>query len=77
MVWLQGTNSLFQVQPAKPTATAANGGKCDRGVASTPHVVMQVGLGDGSVRNLAASIDAATWAAALTPAGGETLGSNW
>jgi prepilin-type N-terminal cleavage/methylation domain-containing protein len=77
MVWLQGTNSLFQVQPAKPTATAANGGKCDRGVASTPHIVMQVGLGDGSVRNLAASIDAITWAAALTPAGGETLGSNW
>jgi prepilin-type N-terminal cleavage/methylation domain-containing protein len=77
VAWLQGTNSKFQVQPARPTATSANGGKCDRRLASTPHTVMMVALGDGSVRALSASLDPATWAAALTPAGGEVLGSNW
>jgi len=38
---------------------------------------MNVGIGDGSVRFLAQGISANTWAAALTPDGGEVLGSNW
>ena len=38
---------------------------------------MQVALGDGSVRSLRASISPATWAAALTPSGGETLANDW
>jgi prepilin-type N-terminal cleavage/methylation domain-containing protein len=75
--WLQGVNSKFQVQPVKPTATAANGGLCDRRLASTPHNVMSVALADGSVRSLSSGISPATWAAALTPAGGETLASDW
>jgi prepilin-type N-terminal cleavage/methylation domain-containing protein len=75
--WLRGTNSKFQVQPRNPTANAANGGQCDRRLASTPHPVMQVALGDGSVRNLSRAISPVTWAAALTPAGGETLGNDW
>ena len=38
---------------------------------------MQVAVADGSVRNITASITAFTWLAALTPAGGEVLGSDW
>jgi prepilin-type N-terminal cleavage/methylation domain-containing protein len=75
--WLQGLNSKFQVQPNNPTAVAANGGQCDRRLASTPHNVMNVGMADGSVRSVSGSISPATWFAALTPAGGETLGSDW
>src|SRR5262245_29982573 len=77
VVWLRGAASKFQVQPDNPTATAANGGRCDRRLASTPHTVMQVALGDGSVRALSATINPATWAAALTPAGGEVLDNEW
>jgi prepilin-type N-terminal cleavage/methylation domain-containing protein len=75
--WQQGLNSKFQVQPALPELRSSQGGKCDRRLASTPHNVMQVGLGDGSVRGVSPSITAATWAAALTPAGGETNGPDW
>jgi prepilin-type N-terminal cleavage/methylation domain-containing protein len=77
VAWLQGTASKFQVQPLRPTANAAGGGKCDRRLASTSHEVMQVGLGDGSVRNLSSTISSVTWAAALTPAGSELLGNDW
>jgi len=35
---------------------------------------MLVGLADGSVRILNASLDDAVWWAAVTPAGGEVLG---
>jgi prepilin-type N-terminal cleavage/methylation domain-containing protein len=75
--WLQGLNSKFQVQPKSPLSTAANGGQCDRRLASTPHNSMNVGLADGSVRSVSPSISPATWFAALTPAGGEVLASDW
>jgi prepilin-type N-terminal cleavage/methylation domain-containing protein len=75
--WLQGTSSRFQVQPAHPTQRASAGGMCDRRLASTPHVNMNVCLGDGSVRAVSAGISPITWAHALTPAGGEVLGSDW
>jgi prepilin-type N-terminal cleavage/methylation domain-containing protein len=75
--WFQGTASLFQVQPANFTKSFANGGQCDRRLASTPHQVMNAGLADGSVRSVSHGISATTWAAALTPAGGEVLGSDW
>jgi hypothetical protein len=58
-------------------ARFAAGGQCDRRLASTPHNVMQVALADGSVRTLSASITPQTWAAALTPAGGEVLANDW
>ena len=48
-----------------------------RRLASTAHPAIQVGLGDGSVRTLSSGVSPATWAAALTPAGGETLGNDW
>jgi len=39
--------------------------------------VLLVSLGDGSVRGVSSGISVATWWSAITPAGGETLGSNW
>jgi prepilin-type N-terminal cleavage/methylation domain-containing protein len=63
-------NYPFQVRP--PTSN------CD---ANVPQGLssggLQVLLGDGSVRLLDPSMTKATWNAALTPAGGETLGSDW
>jgi prepilin-type N-terminal cleavage/methylation domain-containing protein/prepilin-type processing-associated H-X9-DG protein len=38
---------------------------------------MNVGLADGSVRNLNTGISGTTWWAACTPAGGDLLGSDW
>jgi prepilin-type N-terminal cleavage/methylation domain-containing protein len=38
---------------------------------------IQVGMGDGSVRLVSSSISQATWQAALTPSGGDILGSDW
>jgi prepilin-type N-terminal cleavage/methylation domain-containing protein len=77
VAWLQGINSKFQVQPANPLNTAAQGGRCDRRLASTSHAVMQVALVDGSVRVLSGEISAVTWAAVLTPSGGENLAPDW
>jgi prepilin-type N-terminal cleavage/methylation domain-containing protein/prepilin-type processing-associated H-X9-DG protein len=73
--WYTGVQSKFLVQPRDATIRQ---GHCDRGVASTYHTGgMNVGLGDGSVRFVATNMDANTWWAALTPSGGEVLGSNW
>jgi hypothetical protein len=77
VAWLQGRASLFQVQPLNPGLKGSQGGQCDRRLASTPHASMNAALGDGSVRNVSASITGATWFAALTPAGGEVLGPDW
>jgi len=77
LAWLQGVNSKFQVKPANPWNSAAEGGQCDRRLASTPHNLMQVGLADGSVRGIAPNISAVTWARALTPADGLVLGADW
>jgi hypothetical protein len=38
---------------------------------------MLVALADGSVRTLAPSMSEYTYWAAVTPAGGETLGTDW
>jgi prepilin-type N-terminal cleavage/methylation domain-containing protein/prepilin-type processing-associated H-X9-DG protein len=47
-------------------------------VATSPHTNgINVGLGDGSVRFVAQSINANTWWHALTPDGGEVLGPDW
>jgi prepilin-type N-terminal cleavage/methylation domain-containing protein len=60
----------FQTRP-KPN-------QCDPRIAQSPHRGgMIVGLGDGSVRTISASISARTYWAAVTPAGGEVLGSDW
>ena len=63
-----------QIQPQ-----IVNGvGVCNGGVASSPHTgAINVALGDGSVRSVTGSISTATWWFALTPNGGEVLGSDW
>jgi len=46
--------------------------------AVSPHTGgLNVGMGDGSVRHLTTAVSATTWMAAVTPQGGETLGSDW
>ncbi len=59
----------FQVKPA----TAA----CNFTATVSPHDVMQVGLGDGSVRTVSASISVLTWWQACNPKDGAVLGSDW
>ena len=74
-VWTTGAASKFLVQP-RPFA--ANPGPCDKRLASSPHTGgMNVGLGDGSVRFLSAGMSGTTWWDACTPAGGETMPSDW
>jgi prepilin-type N-terminal cleavage/methylation domain-containing protein len=67
-----GPRSKFQVQPMPFE------GNCDPTRASTPHSGgIQVGLADGSVRTLSGAMTGTTWWAAVTPSGGEELGSDW
>jgi prepilin-type N-terminal cleavage/methylation domain-containing protein len=64
--------ALFQVQPTPFI------GNCDWTRAATGHTGgIQVGLADGSVRNIAQGISYATWWYAFTPAGGEPTPSDW
>lgn len=63
--------SMFQVQPQPFT-------KCDPGRAQSGHTGgMNVALGDGSVRFVAANISASTWASACDPRDGNALGTDW
>jgi prepilin-type N-terminal cleavage/methylation domain-containing protein len=67
-----GPGSRFQVQPTPFQ------GNCDPTRAATAHSAgMLVCLADSGVRTLAPSMSGATWWAAVTPAGGEVLGSDW
>ena len=51
---------------------------CYPAMAQTPHSSgMLVALGDGSVRQISPNISPATFWAAVTPAAGDTLGSDW
>jgi prepilin-type N-terminal cleavage/methylation domain-containing protein len=64
--------SIIQVRPA------GNPAQCNGGLASSPHTAgINACLGDGSVRFVSQGISSTTWWYALTPAGGETLGSEW
>jgi prepilin-type N-terminal cleavage/methylation domain-containing protein/prepilin-type processing-associated H-X9-DG protein len=67
-----GFNSLFQVAPSPFTSN------CDPLRAATPHAnTCPVGMCDGSVRGVTSGISAQTWWYAMTPTGGEVLGSDW
>ena len=71
-----GNVASFKVPQASPSLGTT--GTCDPLTANSGHSgVVLVGLGDGSVRGVSPSITLRTWNAALTPAGGEVLGSNW
>jgi prepilin-type N-terminal cleavage/methylation domain-containing protein len=62
----------FLVQPSPYN------GNCDFRWPSTPHSgTIQVGMGDGSVRGVSPGVSSQTWWSAITPNGGETLGSDW
>jgi prepilin-type N-terminal cleavage/methylation domain-containing protein len=67
-----GSKPLFQPSPYTGPAS-----QCDPRLTSTPHPAMQAGLADGSVRSITSGVSGATWWAAVTPSGGETLGTDW
>lgn len=51
---------------------------CDPRLAQTPHVSgMLTAIFDGSVRSIAPAISESTYWSAVTPAGGDILGSDW
>jgi prepilin-type N-terminal cleavage/methylation domain-containing protein len=65
--------AMFQSQPFPFVS-----GSCDFTRASTGHTGgIQVGLADGSVRNVAQSISVSTWWFAFTPMGGEVMPQDW
>jgi prepilin-type N-terminal cleavage/methylation domain-containing protein len=69
-----GPLSKFQVQPVP----YVKGTVCDVWRASSPHSgVIVAGLGDASVRLIAAGISGNTWWAAVTPSAGDQLGTDW
>jgi len=71
-----GNAMSFKVPQAAPSLGTS--GTCDPLTASGMHSSgVNVLLGDGSVRLVSSSITMRTWNAALTPAGGETLGGDW
>ncbi len=62
---------MFQVQPKMFTT-------CDPSRGQTSHTAgMNVGMGDGSVRFVAAATSLATWVAACDPQDGAPLGPDW
>ncbi len=68
--FVTGPGSMFQDSPLPFTF----GGPCNPLVAQSPHVgTMSAGMCDGSVRSLAATMDANVWWAICTPAGGENV----
>jgi len=73
-------NSLPIFQPKKGCANTGQGvGWCgDGNKANSPHTGgINASLGDGSVRFVGQGVSGATWWHALTPADGDTLGSDW
>jgi prepilin-type N-terminal cleavage/methylation domain-containing protein len=63
---------LFRLPQIQVSMMAA-----DPNLAQTYHTSMNVGLMDGSVRKVSASISQQTWTNALNPADGQVLGTDW
>ncbi len=63
------TGRTFQARPAVRD--------CNPTMPQAPHNSLLVALGDGSVRLVSPGVSEATFWAAVTPAGGETLGADW
>jgi len=65
--------NIYGTPQIKPTTAQA-----DKRLPQTAHTsVIQVLLGDGSVRGVSGSITQLTWQRAITPDDGNVLGSNW
>jgi prepilin-type N-terminal cleavage/methylation domain-containing protein/prepilin-type processing-associated H-X9-DG protein len=74
--FLVGPNFTFQVQPTPYDNNTT--GVCDYRRPNSPHSGgINIVLGDGSVKFVGAGISGTTWWAAVTPANGEVLGSDW
>jgi len=64
--------------PQNVTAFPGGNGNCNGGIASSVHTgTIQVALSDGSVHGVSYGVSTSTWWFALTPSGGEVLGSDW
>jgi len=50
---------------------------CDFSRPTSPHPACQVGMMDGSIRGITASVSQATWQNAIMPADGNVLGADW
>lgn len=61
----------------KPANIGYGSGTCDVTATVSPHDVMLVGMGDGSVRSVSASISSTTWKNACIPNDGMPLGNDW
>jgi prepilin-type N-terminal cleavage/methylation domain-containing protein len=71
-------NTPITSTPQFPSQSAGSQLVCNGTRASSLHeAVINVGLGDGSVRTVSAGISYQTWWAALTPDAGDILGNNW
>jgi prepilin-type N-terminal cleavage/methylation domain-containing protein len=64
----------FQVSPPISAYPSQCNGALPQTLANT---TLQTLLADGSVRGVTSGVSAQTWNAALTPTGGEVLGSDW
>jgi type II secretory pathway pseudopilin PulG len=77
-------NSLARLSPTGYVAcplfqTTGYSSGCDNKQAQALHgpQVINVGLGDGSVRTVSSSVSPTTWALACDPRDGEVMGSDW
>ncbi|QJW99831.1 DUF1559 family PulG-like putative transporter [Frigoriglobus tundricola] len=85
--WYAGTSSPGYIDPiANPNQIVpqfnptwnSTSATCDYRLASAPRSSgILVSLGDGSVRLVSSGVTGKTWWGALTPTGGEVLGSDW
>jgi hypothetical protein len=75
--WSPSSNWYFVVGP-KPVGNCMNAvGSPDNPPNSYHTSGIEVGMADGSVRFVAQGLSFPTWISALTPNGGEVLGSDW
>jgi len=77
--WSPTSNWYFVISPPGSSTVCGStyNSYTDRPPISYHSAVIQVGLADGSIRNVSQGMSFGTWYNALTPNGGEVLGSDW